>query len=61
MNARLQGWLAIFLTAVLLMAIKWLHMGVTHYNWFLIILLSWTLILILWFRALGAGERKGSG
>ena len=61
MKSKIMSWSAIGLTMVLLAALKWLHLGVTHYNWFLIILLSWTLVLILWFRWLAVLERKGEG
>ena len=40
-------WLLIALTAVLLISLKQLHYGVTHYNIFLLILLAWTLIVIV--------------
>lgn len=49
-------WLLIVLTAGLLLFLKWLHYGVTHYNIFLLVLLTWTLVLILGFRALTALE-----
>ena len=45
-------WLFIALTAGLLMWLKWLHYGVTHYNIFLLILLAWSLMLIVVFRGL---------
>ena len=40
-------WLLIALTAGLLISLKQLHYGVTHYNIFLLILLAWTLIVIV--------------
>jgi hypothetical protein len=55
---RVLSWLALALTAGLLMVIKWLHLGVTHYNWFLIILIVWTLALVLFFRWLGPDLKK---
>ncbi len=45
-------WLFIALSAGLLVLLKWLHYGVTHYNIFLLILLAWTMVLILVFRAM---------
>ena len=45
-------WLMIVLTIGLLISLKQLHYGVTHYNIFLIILLVWSLILIIAFRSL---------
>ena len=49
-------WLFIALTAGLLMWLKWLHYGVTHYNIFLLILLAWSLMLIVVFRGLHRPE-----
>ena len=43
-------WAAVAATALLLVVLKWLHLGVLHYNWFLIILLAWCLGLLLFFR-----------
>lgn len=51
-------WLLIALTAGLLISLKQLHYGVTHYNFFLLILLAWSLILIISLRAL---YKKGTG
>ena len=45
-------WLLLAATAVLLMILKWLHMGVIHYNWFMIILMAWCLGLVFFFYAL---------
>ena len=44
---RYLEWLLIALTAGLLISLKELHYGVTHYNIFLLILLAWTLIVIV--------------
>ena len=44
---RYLEWLLIALTAGLLISLKELHYGVTHYNILLLILLAWTLILIV--------------
>ena len=49
---RMIQWLALALTAGLLMFLKWLHIGVTTYNIFLIILLGWSMVLIVSFRTL---------
>ncbi len=54
------GWLAIALTAVLLVYMKYLHIGVIHYNIFLLILIGWGATLVVGFRWMGAGERKES-
>ena len=53
-------WLFLAATAALLMLIKWLHLGVTHYNVFLLILVGWTLGLVIVFRLLTVGRRKDS-
>ncbi len=50
-------WLLLAATAALLMFLKWLHLGVTHYNIFLLILIGWTLVLVLAFRGLTADQR----
>lgn len=45
-------WLLLAATAVLLMVLKRLHMGVMHYNWFMIILMAWCLGLVFFFDML---------
>jgi hypothetical protein len=42
------------------MFLKWLHLGVTHYNVFLLILIGWILGLVMVFRVLTAGRRSES-
>ncbi len=54
---RTLQWLFLAATAALLMLLKWLHLGVTHYNIFLLILVGWTLGLVMVFRMLTAGRR----
>ena len=49
---RTLQWLLLAATAALLIFLKWLHLGVTHYNVFLCILLGWTLALVIVFRML---------
>ena len=59
---RMIQWLALAFTAGLLIFLKWLHIGVTNYNVFLLILLGWSLVLIASFRALthmGPPESEG--
>jgi hypothetical protein len=53
-------WLLLAATAALLMFLKWLHLGVTHYNIFLLILVGWILGLVLAFRALTPHRRSGN-
>ena len=54
---RTLQWLFLAVTAVLLMFLKWLHLGVTHYNWFLLIMIGWVLVLVIVFRTLTADQR----
>jgi len=54
---RMIQWLLLAVTAALLMFLKWLHLGVTHYNIFLLILIGWTLTLLIVFRTLSADQR----
>ena len=44
-------------TAALLMFLKWLHLGVTNYNLFLLIMIGWVLMLVIAFRNLTADQR----
>ena len=53
-------WLFLAATAALLMFLKWLHLGVTHYNIFLLIMIGWVLVLVIAFRALTAEQRTDS-
>jgi hypothetical protein len=54
---RIFQWLLLAATAALLMFLKWLHIGVTNYNIFLLILIGWTLGLVIVFRLLTAEQR----
>ncbi len=47
---RIIQWLSIVATAGLFIFIKELHIGVTHYNIFLLILIGWCLGIIFLFR-----------
>ena len=55
---RIIQWLFLAATAVLLLFLKWLHLGVTHYNIFLLILIGWILVLVIAFRALTRTSRN---
>lgn len=55
---RMLQWLLLAATAALLMFLKWIHLGVTHYNLFLLILVGWVLGLVLVFRVLTANRRS---
>lgn len=54
---RILQWLILAATAALLLFLKWLHLGVTHYNVFLLIMVGWTLGLVIVFRVL-TGEQR---
>jgi len=54
---RILQWLLLAATAALMMFLKWLHLGVTHYNFFLLIMIGWILVLVIAFRALNAEQR----
>ena len=55
---RIWQWLLLAATAVLLIILKQLHLGVTHYNLFLMILVGWILGLVLAFRVLTPHRRS---
>lgn len=55
---RIIQWLFLAATAVLLLFLKWLHLGVTNYNIFLLILIGWILVLVIAFRALTRTSRN---
>ena len=55
---RILQWLFLAATAALLMFLKWLHIGVTNYNIFLLILIGWVLVMVIAFRALTADQRS---
>jgi hypothetical protein len=54
---RMLQWLLLAATTALLVLLKRLHLGVIHYNVFLLILVGWNLGLVLAFRALTADRR----
>ena len=54
---RIIQWLLLAATAALMIFLKWLHLGVTHYNLFLLIMIGWILVLVMAFRALTADQR----
>ena len=56
-SMRTIQWLFIAATAGLMIFLKWLHLGVTNYNIFLLILTGWTLGLVMIFRVLTASRR----
>jgi hypothetical protein len=59
LNRALQ-WLLLAASAALLIFLKWLHLGVTHYNVFLLILVGWIFGLVLAFRVLTPHRRSNN-
>jgi len=55
---RTLQWLFLAATAALMMFLKWLHLGVTNYNLFLLIMIGWILVLVIVFRILSADQRS---
>ena len=55
---RVVQWVVLAGTVALLILLKWSHLGVLHYNWFVLILMGWTGGLIIFFRMTGSGERQ---
>ena len=55
---RTLQWLFLAATAALLMFLKWLHLGVTNYNLFLLIMIGWILVMVIAFRILSADKRS---
>lgn len=51
-------WLILGATGGLLILLKWLHIGVTHYNIFLLILIGWSLGVIMAFRVMSGPDRS---
>jgi len=45
-------WLVVAATAGLLVVLKYSHLGVLHYNWFMLILIAWSLGLVIFFRCM---------
>ncbi|MFH1932739.1 MAG: hypothetical protein ABIN18_14275 [Pseudomonadota bacterium] len=56
---RILEWLILGATAGLLILLKWLHIGVTNYNIFLLILIGWSLGVIMAFRVMSGPDRSG--
>jgi hypothetical protein len=54
-------WVLLASTAGLFIFLKWLHLGVIHYNWFLVILLAWCGTLIGLFRLMARADRQKQG
>ena len=57
---RIIEWLLVVATAGLMILLKKLHLGVTHYSLFLVILIGWSLFAIFMFRVLAGWNRSKS-
>ena len=56
-------WIPMVATLALIYVLRWLHIGVTNFKVFVLIILVWTLLLILFYhrtRASQDRDRKGS-
>ena len=53
-------WLAVAATAGLLLVLKYSHLGVLHYNWFMLILIAWGLSLLVFFRCMAKLARQAA-
>ncbi len=58
MNQHWLAWVPIAITALLMYGAKITNLGVTHYNVFLLLLLSWACILIFYYRGLAVFWRR---
>lgn len=54
---RTMEWMIVAVTVALMILLKKLHLGVTHYNLFLSILIGWSLAVIVLFRFLTPKNR----
>ncbi len=54
---RIIEWMIVAATAGIMVLLKELHLGVTHYNLFLLILIGWCLLVIFAFRGLSDWKR----
>jgi len=55
-------WLPLIATLALIYLLRWLHIGVTNFKVFVLILLVWTLLLIIFYHRTRPGrnrDRKG--
>jgi hypothetical protein len=57
---RMIEWTVLAATVALLILLKWSHLGVLHYNWFVLILVGWTYGLIIFFRRTARGEGQNA-
>ena len=54
---RIFEWIIVAATAGLLMLLKEIHLGITHFKYFVAVLLVWSLIVIVLFRAVSHGPK----
>ena len=57
---RILEWMIVAATAGVMILLKTLHLGVTHYNLFLLILIGWSLLAIFAFRWLSDWNRSNT-
>lgn len=51
-------WIPLIATLVLIYVLRWLHIGVTNFKVFVLIILVWTLLLILFYHRTRAGRKR---
>lgn len=49
-------WIPLIATMVLIYVLRWLHIGVTNFKVFVLILMVWTLLLIFFYHRTRAGQ-----
>lgn len=52
------AWIPIAITGILMYLARITNIGVTHYNWFLVILLAWSTLLVFYYRQLFVRRRQ---
>lgn len=52
-------WIPLIATLALIYVLRWLHIGVTNFKVFVLIILVWTLLLILFYHRTRAGRDRG--
>lgn len=51
-------WIPLIATLALIYLLRWLHIGVTNFKVFVLIILVWTLLLILFYHRTRAGRGR---
>ena len=51
-------WIPLIATLALIYVLRWLHLGVTNFKLFVLILIVWTLMLIVFYRYMRPKEMR---